>query len=209
MGNEVKAWVSTIEEQNASWRNKGQERLCLFSFRTMDTDHAPGDGKAPEDIIGSGHQALGVMSSSFILKAALGIELLSNLPGCGKVVFGAIKGHNSHPLPDMVGIARVEAVGQLHGFLQDVPENSPGNLSSSLCEAAFVDFTGIGPQPTATGRPEEVPGFDVHSLALATGYKGENEGDELGKGQFPIACEILGCFFELRVDFLGDEVEKS
>jgi hypothetical protein len=175
----------------------------------MDADHAPGYGKTPEDIIGRCHQALRVVTSSFILEPTLRIELRSDLLGCRKVILRSIEGNHRHAVPDVGGIARKEAVGQIHGLLQDVSEDGPGHFLASFGEAASVDFLGIRPQSAASGRSEEIPGLDVHSLALPADGERENESNELGKREFPIAGKVLGRLFAIGTDFFGNEVEKS
>jgi len=209
IGNEIKAGISPIEERNASRREQGQERLRLLPLRSMDTDDSPGYGKTPEDIIGGCHQTLRVMAPSLILESTVGIELLADLLGCRKVVFGAINGNNRHAVPEIGGITRKEAVSKLHGLLQDVSEDGPGDFLASLGKAASVDLLGIRPQSATPGRSEEIPGFDVHSLALSARHNREDEGDELWKGQFPTADKVLGRLSEIRGDLSGDDVKKS
>jgi hypothetical protein len=209
VGNEIEARVSPIEEQDAPGRHKGQERLRFLPLRSMDADDTPGYGKTPENIIGRGNQTLRVVTSSFILETALRIELVSDLLRCRKVVFGAIEGNDRHGLPDMGGIARIQAVGQIHCFLQDVSEDGPGHFLASLREPAAMHFLGIGPQSATPGRSEEIPGFDVHPLALSAGRKREYESDELGERQLPVTGKILDRLSRSIIDFFGNEVEKS
>ena len=158
----------------------------------MDTDHTSGYGKTSEDIVGRCHQALGIVASSFILEATMGIELLSDLLCGRKIVLGAIEGNDRHPMPKIGRITGKEAVGQFDGLLQDVTKDGPGNLLASSTESASVHLLSIGPQSASPGTLEEFTRFDVHSLALSTGGKGENEGDELVEGKLSVAGEILG-----------------
>jgi hypothetical protein len=116
VGNEIKAGLSPVEKQNASRRNQGQQSLCLLPLRSVNTDHGPGYGKTPEDIIGGCHQAPRVMAPSLMLKSTVWIELLPDFLGCRKSVLGAINGNNRHAVPEIGEVPRKEAVGKLHGI---------------------------------------------------------------------------------------------
>lgn len=143
----------------------------------MNTHDASGDGKTPEDIIGRGNQALRIMTTSFMLEATFGIELTSHLVCCRKVVLRAIESDDRHGMPQIRRMTRIEAVGQLHGTLQDVPEKGPANLFAGLSEAAPMDLIGFGPKAASLGSPEEFTRFNVHSLALSTAYEREDKDD--------------------------------
>jgi hypothetical protein len=127
-----------------------------------------------------------------MLEATMRIELLSDLIRCRKVIFGTIKGDHRHPMPKMGGVARLEAIGQLDGLLQNVLEDGPGNLLAGSRESATVYVPGVRPESAASGSFEELARLDIHSLALPGRYQGENEGNEFGKGKFPGASEVLG-----------------
>ena len=190
--NELVARISSIEEQHGPGRDGWQERPSLLALGPMDTDHTPGHGKAPEHIVGCCNQALGIVPPAFMLEATMRIELLSDLIRCRKVIFGTIKGDHRHPMPKMGGVARLEAIGQLDGLLQNVLEDGPGNLLAGSRESATVYVPGVRPESAASGSFEELARLDIHSLALPGRYQGENEGNEFGKGKFPGASEVLG-----------------
>lgn len=175
----------------------------------MDADHAPGYGKTPKHIVGGRHQALRVVTSSLMLEPAAGIEFRPDLAGCRKVILRAIESHHRHAVPQIAGVSRVEAVGKLHGLLQDVPEGSPGDLPASQGERTAVDLPGIGPKTASPGRSEKIPGLDVDSLALPARHQRKNEGDELGKGEFAVSGEVFGRLFGVGVNLFWDEIEKS
>jgi hypothetical protein len=122
----------------------------------MDTDHTPGDGKAPEHIVGGCNQALGKVPPAFMLETTMRIELFSDLLGCRKVVLGTIEGDNRDPMPKIGGVARLEAVGQLDGLLQNILEDSPGNLLASSRESASVCLLDIRPESATPGSFEEL-----------------------------------------------------
>jgi hypothetical protein len=207
--NELVARISSIKEQHGPGRDGWQERLSLLALGSMDGDHTPGYGKAPEHIIGRGNQALGIVPPALILEATMRIELLSDLLGCRKVVFGAVKGDHRHPMPKMGGVARVEAIGQFDGLLQNVLEDGPGNLLAGSRESAAVYVPGVGPESAASGSFEELARLDIHSLALPGRHHGENEGNEFGKGKFPGAGKVPGGSFGFRINFFRDKVQKS
>lgn len=209
IADEIKARVPAIEEQHAPGGNESQKGLSLFPLGPMDAHHAPGYGKAPEDIIGGGNQALGKVTSALILETALRIKLRPNLICCGKVVLGAIESYDRHPMPQIGRIARIETIGEPHGFLQNLSKEGPGNLPPSLGESASVDFLGVRPQAVSPDSPEKLTRFDVHSLALSAPNKREDEDDEFRKGKLSVAGEILGGSFGFGINLFGDEVEKS
>jgi hypothetical protein len=49
---EMIAWIPPIKEQDGSRANGCHELQCLFALGSMNADHCPGNGKAPEHIIG-------------------------------------------------------------------------------------------------------------------------------------------------------------
>ncbi len=104
-------------------------------------------------------------------------------------------------MPGVGGVAGKEAIGQLHGFVQDVSKDGPGDLLSGFSETASVDLLSIYPQSAAPGISEEIPGLDVHSLALPACHNGENEGDELWEGKFAVASKVFGRLSEIRINF--------
>jgi hypothetical protein len=183
--------------------------MRLVALRSMDAHHTPGYREPPEDIIGRCHQALWIMPPSFTMETALGIELLTDLLGCRKVVFGAIEGNCRHSVPDIGGVTRIEAVRQLDSPRQHVPEEGPGDLPASLGECTAVNLLGIGPQSAPPGRSAEIPGLDVHPLALPARHERKDKGDELGKGEFPLSGKIPGRLSGIRVNLFGDEIKKS
>lgn len=154
IGNQLKARVSPLEKQDALGRNQRQERLRLLPLRSVDADHTSGYGKTPENIIGRRNQALRIVTPSFILKAALRIELGSDLPGCWKGVLRSIEGDDRHTVPDIGGIARKEALGKLERFHKDVPEEMVQETLASMGECAAVDLLGIGPKSASPGPLE-------------------------------------------------------
>jgi hypothetical protein len=208
VANELVAWVAAIEEQHRSGRNRWQEILCLLTLRAMDIDHTPGHGKAPEHIVGRGNQTLGVVTFAFVVKATLRVELVSDLFCRRKIVLGTVEGNDRHRMPKIGGITGKKTVGQINGSSQDVTEDGPGNLLASTREPAAMHALSIGPESTAPGSLEKLSCLDVHTLALPTGGKRENEGNELGKGKLPIAGKILGGAFAFRINFSGDERKK-
>jgi hypothetical protein len=175
----------------------------------MDAHDTSGDGKTPEDIIGRGNQALRIMTTSFMLEATFGIKLTSDLLCCRKVVLGAIESDDRHGMPQIRRMTRIEAVGQIHGTLQDVPEKGPANLFAGLSEAASMDLIGFGPKAASLGSSEEFTRFDVHSLALSTAYEREDKDDELGKGKLARPGEILSGLLGFGGNFFGDEAQKT
>ena len=72
-----------------------------------------------------------------------------------------------------------------------------------------MNLPGIRPKPAPPGRPEEISGLDIDSLALPARNKRKNEGDELGKWEFAVSSEIFGTLLGVRINLFGDEVEKS
>ncbi|MBC7350607.1 MAG: hypothetical protein H5U05_11645 [Candidatus Aminicenantes bacterium] len=102
-------------------------------------------------------------------------------------------------------MTRIEAVGQLHGTLQDVPEKGPANFFPGLSEAAPMDLIGFGPKAASFGSPEEFTRFDVHSLALSTAYEREDKDDELGEGKLARPGEIFGGAFGIGGNLFGDK----
>jgi hypothetical protein len=103
----------------------------------------------------------------------------------------------------------MEAVGELHGLLQDVSKDRPRDFPASFCEPASVNLLGIRPQSTASGGTEEISGFDVHPLTLAACHEREDERDELWQGQLPVAGKVVGGVFPVWVDLFGNEAKKS
>jgi hypothetical protein len=148
------------------------------------------------------------VTSSFILETALRIELCSDLLGCRKVVFGAIEGNNRHPVPDGSGITRKETIGQIDCPFQNVSKDSPGKLLTGFGKSTAVDFLGIRPQSATPGRSEEITRFNIHSLALPAGHKREDESNDSGKGEFPVARKILGRLSVVGVNIFGNEVKE-
>jgi len=76
---EIIARISAIEKQHGPGRDEGQEGLGLLSFRSMNTDHTPGQSKTPEHIVGRCNQTLRIMPFAFMLEATLRVEFFSNL----------------------------------------------------------------------------------------------------------------------------------
>ena len=106
-------------------------------------------------------------------------------------------------------MARIEALGQLHGTLQNLPKKDPTNLFPSLGEAASMDLIGFGPQAASLGSSEEFTRFDVHSFALSAAYKREDKDDELGKGKLASPGEIVGGAFRFGGNLFGDKAQKT
>lgn len=104
----------------------------------------------------------------------------SDLRGCGKIVFGAVEGDDRHAMPNMGRTAGMETVCQLDGLLQDVSKDSPLDFPASFGESAPVNRFCIRPQSTAFCRTEEIPGLDVHPLALPASHKRQDKRDEFG-----------------------------
>lgn len=136
------------------------------------------------------------------------IELGSDLLGCRQVVPRSIEGDDRHAVPDIGGVARKEAVGKLDRFLKDVLKEGPGDFLASMGECATVDLLGIGPQSASPGRSKEITGFNVHSLALPAGNQREDEGVELGEGEFTASSEVRVRSLGIRGGRFGDEVKK-
>jgi len=208
VGNELIAGVAAIEEQHRSGGNRGQKSLSFLPLRSMDTDHSPGYGKAPEHIIGRCDQALGIVTFAFILEASLGIKFFTDLFCCGKVVLGAVESEDRHTMPKKRRVAWPEAVGQIHGFSQDITEDGPGNFLASMCESAAVDSLCIKPKSAPPGCLEKVTRFDVHPFALPAGGQGENERNQLREGKLAVAGKIRGRLFGSRINSCGDKMEK-
>lgn len=148
------------------------------------------------------------MSFAVILEATLGIKLFPDLFCRRKIIPGAIEGNGRHPMPKIGRITRMQAVGQINSFLQEIPEYGPGNFAPSSTESTAVHLFSFGPEPAASGSPEELARLDVHSLALPAGGKRENEGYELRERELSVACKILGRALALWIDFSRDETEK-
>lgn len=208
IGNQLKAWVSSIEKQDASGRNQRQERPRLLPLRSVVAGHTPGHGKTPEDITGRRNRTLGIVTPSFILKAVSRIELGSDLPGCRKVVLRSIESDDRHAVPDMGGIARKEAVGKLDRFLEEIPKNGPGNFLASMGECAAADLLGVGPKSASPGRSEQIADLNVHAFAFPAGNQREDKGDEPGDREFALSGKIRGGSLGIRVDKFGDKIEK-
>lgn len=208
VGNELIAGVSAIKEQHRSGRNGGQKGLGFLPLRSMDTDHTPRYRKASEHIIGRCHQALGIVTFPFILQTAFGIKFCPDLFCCRKVVLGPIEGENRHSMPNKGGIAGPEAVGQINGFSQDLTEDSPWNLLTSMCEAAAVDGLGIEPKSAAPCSLEELTRFNIYPFAFPAGTQGENERDQLWEGKLAVAGKIGGSLSCYRIEVSGDKIEK-
>ena len=100
----------------------------------------------------------------------------------------------------------METVGQLHSLLQDIPEDRPGDFPASFGESAPVDRHCIRPHSTASCRTEEIPGLDVHPLALPACDERQDKRDESGQWQFPISGKVFGGLFEVGVELFGDEI---
>ena len=208
MANELVAGVSAIEEQNRSWRNEGQELPSLFPLGAMMAHDASCYGKMAKDIIGGRYQTLRIVASALKLKPALRVEFLSDLRGCGQIVFGSIKGNDPHSMPTMGGITREKAVGQINGLRQEISKDRPGNLLSGLGEGASVHGLGIGPQSSANGIMEKIARLDVNPLAFSARSHGENEGNELGERKLAIAGKILWQPLVMVGNVFRDKVQK-
>jgi len=174
----------------------------------MNTDHCSGHGKTSEHIISRRDQTLGIVASALVLETTLRIEFLSVLRCCRKIVLGTIEGNDRHAMPKIGGISRPELVGQLHRILKDVLKDRPWNLLARFCEGATVDGFIFRPKSATLGAPEELTGLDVHSFALATGNKGEDKSDQLGKGKLTSASEIFDGLLDLRSHIFWNEIEK-
>lgn len=111
-------------------------------------------------------------------------------------------------MPKKGRLTREEAVGQINGLRQKISKDRPGNLLSSLRKSASVYGFGIGPQSAAKGIGEEIPRFDVNSLAFPAGSEGENEGGELGERKLTITGKILREPLIAGINFFGDKVQE-
>ena len=149
---------------------------------------------------------MGIVTFTLILEAALRIELIADLHGCGQRVDRTIKGINGHSMPQVGIIARPEAVSQGHGFVQDITENSPGYLLPSSRDPTAVDCFGIRPESTALRTLEELARFDVHSSALSAGGKEENEDNQLGEGELAVTRKVVCRLFVHRVEVSRDQL---
>lgn len=85
-----------------------------------------------------------------------------------------------------------EFVSQVHGIIQDIPEDSPWQLLSRPTERAAMNSFRFRPESTAASISEELTGFDVHPFAFAAGAKGEDKSDQLLARELACAGEILG-----------------
>ena len=198
-----------VKQKDAPRGDKWQQGLCLLALGFMDAHDTSGDGKTPEDIVGRGNQTVRIMTTSFMWESTFGIELMSYFLCCRQIILGAIEGDDRHRVPQIGGIPRIEAIGELNGLVQDVPENRPTDLLPSFGEAASMDLIGFGPQAASPGSLEEFPRFDVHSLALSTADEGQDKDDELGKGKLASAGEIADGSLGFGSNFFWNKVQKT
>ena len=209
MADELIARVSTVEEQNRIFRNKGQELPSLFSLRYMTARDAPRHGKASEHVVGRRDQTLRIVASALEFKAASRIEFLSEFGRCGKIVFRSVKSNHPHPMPEMGWVTREKAVPQIDRFRQKVSKDRPGNLLSSLRHGAAMYGIGIRPQSTEKGIMEEFARLGINPLTFPAGGDGKNKCYEFRERELAIAGKISGKPLVMLIDFLGDNVQKS
>jgi hypothetical protein len=206
---ELVAGISAIEERHVSRADAWQESLGMLPLRTVDAFYTAGDGEPPENMIRCGNQAMWVVTFTFILENALRIELsahraeATDLLGCGQRVDRTIKGVNGHSMPQIRIGTRLEAVRQAHGLARDITENSPRQLLSSSRDFTAVGYFGVRPESTTLCALEELARLDVHPLALSVGVKGDNEDDQLGKGEFAVPSKVVCRLSGRRIDILG------
>jgi hypothetical protein len=171
--NQFVARVPSIKEQHTSRRDVLQEGLHFIAFGRMRGDHSSCDGKSSENIVRGGNEALGIMSLSRVLEAAVGVKGVSDLVCCGKSVFGPVKGEDRHAVPSKARVVRAYLVGQFHGIVEYIPKHMPGNFLARFGERSVVYGFGFRPKATSLGSSKEFTRFHVHSLALSTCNNGE------------------------------------
>jgi hypothetical protein len=86
-------------------------------------------------------------------------------------------------MPKIGRVPRPEFVGQIHGVIQDIAENSPWKLLARPAEGAAVNGLSIRPKSATACILEELTGLDIHPFVLAAGAKGQDKGDQLLKGK--------------------------
>ena len=174
----------------------------------MSADHTPCHRKTPEDIVGCRDQALRIMSFTFVLETASGIEIFTDLFCCRQIILRTVKGENGHPVPKERRISWPQPVGKINGSLLNIAKNSPWNLIAGNANAATVDSHGFGPYSATLSIPEKLARFDIYSLALPSGGKREDKRDQLGKGEFTVAGKVRIALFDFRNNIFRDKAKE-
>jgi len=191
MEDQLVARIASVKEQHTSPADKLQQALHFITLGRIHRDHGSSDGQPSEDIVRGGDKALGIVSFSNVLEAAVGIKLVSDL-GCGReVVFGPVHSANRHAVPTESRILGPAVIGQPYRIIEYVLKHVPVDLIARLGECAVVDGFGFRPKATSLGGSKEFTRFHIHPLGLSTGDNGEYESDKLWKREFPLSGEML------------------
>lgn len=189
------AWVTSVEEQNASSRNVRQEQLGLLSFTGIHGDNGPGYGKTPENVVHGGDKSLRIVSFPWILESAFGVKLFANFLCCGKIIRGAVYAENRHAMPEIFRTIGPALIGYLDGLFQYFLKDLPRDFFARLTQRAALRWVGVKPKTASFGIAEKYAGFHVNTIGLSAGDQGKYEDDEPVKRKFSGSSEIFWGLF--------------
>ena len=133
--------------------------------------------------------------------------MLANLVGSRQRILRSVNGEDGHAVPEALVILWPMLPRQLNDTVENVFENPPVHLLSSLGDGSSAGRLSVGPHVTSTGHLEEQPTFDVDAFCVPANEM-KNENQQPSEGQLALACEMLRILFWMRAYAAGKESEN-
>jgi len=133
IGDELIARITSVKEKDVSGRDQRQQALSFFPLRAMYAHDTSGHGQTPEDVVGSGEQALRNVPLPSFPKPLLGSNSARTSSVAGRVYLEPSKHRRTSCASDRKN-RRPKMVGQIDRSAKKVAKNGPADLLSCPCE---------------------------------------------------------------------------
>lgn len=206
---EVVAGISSIIHGNLSGWQSRKNQCCLRAFRCVGRSHSAGHRDVAEHVNGSGYKALGKMTFSAMLKAAVRVEHRPQFLGRGQRVLGTVDGIDGHAVPEVFVAGTKLGKGQIYTAMEHFFKGRPTDMRTSFGYGTAVQSVAAFPQAASSCATKEFIDLGLNSGRFASRSQGKNSCNQSWIGELALTLECTRVEQMTRINLLGNKSPKA